>query len=115
MKDKDCKYCNYCKHFINQTTDSYTCGICFGICFRHPRITRTGSFSAKPPWCSPFYARACSSFYYSPIKNAWAIPSPSYIDEWKEAYTIRDKLHRDITFGNLVYPEELINPILNNS
>ena len=108
---KDHKYCNYCKHFINQTTDSYTCG----VCFHHPRVTRTDSFSRNAPWYPPFYARACSAFYYSPLKNAWALPSPSYIDEWTEAYTTRDKLHHDIEFGILSHPAELINPTFNNS
>ena len=60
-------------------------------------------------------ARACSAFYYSSLKNAWALPSPSYIDEWTEAYTTRDKLHHDIEFGILSHPAELINPTFNNS
>ena len=78
------RYCNYCKNFIIMNHSSQMAG----ICYHHPSCEM---FS--PPQSPLFYSCACSNFSYSPIKNAYAIPSPSEINDWITAYRIRSRLN----------------------
>ena len=87
MENKGCEYCNYCKYFKDRIALSAVRGVCYEYT-RHPDI--------HLPAYPEFYSQVCSNFSYSPIHNAFGIPSPSEVKDWQDTYMIRWNLDYEI-------------------